>query len=151
MIIDTLDNFERYLKMNSKFEKAFRFLTENKLENLDVGKHEIDGDEIYAIVQSYTTSLPDEKLWEAHKQYIDIQYIVAGRETIEWAPVDSLKILEVYSEEKDAAFLGEEVIWTSAQMKEGYFGVYYPEDAHKPGCIFETSGPVKKIVIKIKI
>ncbi|HEY5585181.1 MAG TPA: YhcH/YjgK/YiaL family protein [Ruminiclostridium sp.] len=151
MILDTLDNISLYTALNSRFEKAFRFLKDTALESLNVGKYQIDGEDIFALVQSYTTSASEEKRWEAHKKYIDIQYVVTGNEINEWIPTDMLKVLEEYSDEKDIAFFKEPDQWTSAKLKDGYFTIFFPEDAHKPGCLIETPSQVKKVVVKVKI
>lgn len=151
MILDKLDNKNQYIGLGTNFEKAFRFLAENKLEELPDGKYELDGAEVYVLVQSYVTKPESEAPWEAHRKYIDIQYIASGRERIGWAPVDQLQTSIPYAEEKDIVFFGETKEWAALPLTAGYFAVLFPQDAHKPCCIYGEASKVKKIVIKIKI
>jgi YhcH/YjgK/YiaL family protein len=151
MILDKLENCSRYSPLNLLFEKAFRFLAAPGLDGLEDGKYPIDGENVFALVQSYTTSNSSAKKWEAHRKYIDIQYVVKGNEIDEWAPASGLNVLEEYTAEKDVAFFGETDEWTSVKLKEGYFAVFFPEDAHKPGCTSSKEARVKKVVVKVKI
>lgn len=151
MILDRLENKNYYININNKFEKAFEFLTNNNLEKLADGRYEIDLDNIYALVQSYTTKANNETKWETHRKYIDIQYIVKGEECIGWIPVDQLNVSEQYSDEKDIAFYYEVPKWSELGMKLGYFGIFFPEDGHKPCCISNMPMDIKKVVVKIKL
>ncbi|WP_369461599.1 YhcH/YjgK/YiaL family protein [Thermoclostridium stercorarium] len=66
----------------SRFQKAFRFIREFHQNEKEDGRYEIDGNDVYALVQSYTTLPSDQCKWESHDKYIDIQYIVRGKEII---------------------------------------------------------------------
>ncbi|MFT8315288.1 MAG: YhcH/YjgK/YiaL family protein [Clostridium sp.] len=151
MILDKLENIDLYANVNSNFEEAFKFLKDNDLEKLTDGKHEIDSDKVYASVQSYTTKNNSENKWESHEKYIDIQFIVKGKETIAWSPIDQLIVQEEYSKEKDVTFYREGSYSSKINLKENYFCILFPEDAHKPGCVFDEEINVKKIVVKIKL
>jgi YhcH/YjgK/YiaL family protein len=151
MILDKLQNKDLYLNINSRLEKAFEFLENPDLEKLQDGRYEIDSDNIYAMVQSYSTRNPEDNKWESHERYLDIQYIVNGDEAILWAPIEQLIVAEEYSTEKDATFYKDNAYNTTLNLKKNYFCLLFPEDAHKPGCIFNTPSQVKKVVVKIKI
>jgi len=85
MIIDILENANLYREVNSKFNKAFNFLKNKDLLNLGIGKYEIEGTNIYAIVNNYYTCFKEEGLWEAHRRYIDIQFVVKNKERMGYA------------------------------------------------------------------
>ena len=150
MIVDILKYAEQYYCLNKKMEAAFQFIRDYLKSPFKEGKYMIDGDQVYAIVQSYSTAEEQDKAWEAHRKYIDLQYIAKGKETIYWRPVTEVETMKEYDEEKDFQLLkggkGNPV-----EMSEGYFSLLYPHDAHKPGCILEQAQNVVKIVIKIAV
>ncbi|MBU0573553.1 MAG: YhcH/YjgK/YiaL family protein [Candidatus Margulisbacteria bacterium] len=147
MIIDELKNAALYKKMSPGIADALDYLCNTDFSQIAKGRHEIDGSRMYALVNEYE-SLPREKgVWEAHRQYIDVQYIYEGVEQIGYAPLDSLKITQAYSAEKDCLLLeGQGDLLT---MREGYFAVFFPRDAHMPGLALKGPAPVKKIVVKV--
>ena len=90
MIIDALANMDFYKNLNESLYKGLRFLKETDLAALPVGRYEIDGDAVFALVQEYETHLPEECRWEAHYTYTDIQYIVEGSEKMGWKALDGV-------------------------------------------------------------
>ena len=113
------------------------------------GRYEIKGQEIYATIQSYETLLASDKKIESHKKFIDIQYVRSGAEVIGWLPAAGLAELSAYSEEKDVLFYHPADAITPVIMVPGTFAVFFPQDAHQPGCIYRQVGPVRKIVVKV--
>jgi YhcH/YjgK/YiaL family protein len=151
MILDKLENKDIYLNLNSNLKKAFEFLTNNDIQSLSDGKYEIDSDNVFALVQSYTTKDSKENRWESHQKYIDIQYIASGEEAILWTPVKELTISENYLQERDVIFYNETDHSSKLNLKEGYFGIFLPEDGHKPCCISNKPMEIKKVVVKVKV
>ena len=150
MIADIIKNSNLYTEKNPKFAKAFSFIEEFNKKNLPAGRYEIDGDNVYASVQTYETISENEAKWEAHKKYIDIQYVASGKEIIKWVNIQKLKPVTEYNEEKDIYLLdGDEGM--DIKLDSGSFLVLYPEDAHKPKCIWENIQKVVKIVVKVKV
>lgn len=149
MIFDSIDNAELYSGLGEKFQKAFEFLKTTDFENLPLEKIQIDGDDIFAIPQKYSTKEESEGKWETHRKYIDIQYLVSGSENIGFVLADYLEELEPYDEEKDVEFFSGEGDYV--QIHEGEFAVFSPNDAHKPGLKIESTEEVFKVVIKIKV
>jgi len=149
MIVDNLRNYSLYLEVNKGFQGAFKFIEEFNKSELPVGRYEIDGNNVYALVQSYETKPVTEKKWETHKEYIDLQYVVRGKENIGWINKNGLTPCTSYSVEKDCT-LYEELEGTSVKLGNSDFMILFPEDAHKPGCIWEEKQIITKIVIKIK-
>lgn len=151
MILDILENSKNYAGVDSKITRALNFLKENDIINLPVGKYPIDGDDIFALVQEYTTKPLEQCKLEAHKRFIDIQYIVKGTEIIGWAPENSLEIAEAYNPDKDIAFYKVPENWTATKLIDGHFAVLFPEDGHMPCIAPDSAKEVKKVVVKIKI
>lgn len=147
MIIDYLKNSHLYYEMDSKIQTAFEFLRNLDLHSLEDGKYEIEGNDIFALVQSYNTSPIKDGKWEAHRKYIDIQYIASGNELMGYANISDMNLTEEYSYEKDVLFLdgtGDFFI-----VKSGMFALFTPEDAHLPGRSVDTTAAIKKVLIKI--
>lgn len=151
MILDKLQNKDLYLNINNNLKKAFEFLENPSLEKLEDGRYEIDSDNVYAFVQSYETRNSEDNKWESHERYLDIQYIVDGDETILWAPIEQLIADEEYDTEKDVTFYKDGPYCTKLNLKKNYFSILFPEDGHKPCCIFDEPKQMKKIVVKIKL
>ena len=151
MILDKLENQGLYVNTNNNLKKAFDFLLNNNVEELADGKYEIDSNNVFALVQSYTTKQEDDNKWESHQKYIDIQYVFKGNETIMWTPVVELNVEEDYSEERDVTFYENSSHSTKLNLTDNYFCILFPEDGHKPGCIFDEPTKIKKVVLKIKL
>lgn len=152
MIIDTLKNCECYYGVNARFEKAFDFIKNAVKENLPVGKYEIDGTDVYAMVQEYDTKLPDEAKFEAHKKYIDIQYIISGTEKMEVTDISKAKPNTEYNTEKDVIFFEDVDMATAGVFTDEEYAVFFPQDVHKPGMANDNiRATVRKIVVKVKV
>jgi len=150
MILDTLKNSARYCGMNPAFKEAFAFLERAVRENLPDGRYELDGDKLYAMVQAYETKNEADTKWEAHKKYIDIQFMISGTEIIGWDSIDNLPADQVYNEEYDC-YVYQAPSATALILESGTFAVFYPEDLHKPGQAYPAPAPIKKVVVKIKL
>jgi YhcH/YjgK/YiaL family protein len=112
------------------------------------GRVEIDGDKVYALVQSYETVATDEPRFEAHRKYLDVQYLASGEEVIGWASIDRLIVGVPYDEAKDAS-LGR--VSPPVRLSSGQLAVLYPADAHAPKLAAGAPAPVKKIVVKVAV
>ncbi len=150
MILDTLMNTSRYEAMHPGFKGAFAFMKEAVKTLPEEGRYDIDGDKVYALVQRYETVPVEETKWEAHKKFIDIQFIIKGTEIIGWDTIENLPEGTVFNEEKDCyVFRGENA--TDLKLEDGTFAIFWPEDLHKPKEQFEKSSDVYKIVVKIAV
>ncbi len=148
MIVDHLSNAGRYAALGPRFAQAFDFLRTTDLNALEPGRYPLAGDALFALVQAYNTKAPSEGFWEAHRRYIDLQFIVQGTERIGYAPLHRLR-LESHDERRDLSVLsGEGDLLT---LTDGCFMLLWPEDAHMPGLQADQSGPVRKIVFKIAV
>ncbi len=101
------------------------------------------------MVQEYTTRSPEGGNAEAHRQFLDIQYIVAGEEAVGWAPLASLTPVEEFSTEKDVGFYAGPV--EMIRVTAGNCYVVFPEDAHLPGVYMTEPGTARKLVVKLKV
>ena len=148
MILDQLDNYQLY-PFGDAWQVAFDFLLSLNAD-AEEKRYALQGDDIYAMVQSYDTELSVAKLPEAHRTYIDIQVLLAGTERIAWHPVDALTISKPYARDADIAFYDRpDPLGTMLNLEPEAFAVFFPGDAHTPGLQIDGPCRVKKVVIKI--
>ena len=148
MIIDSLSNAERYAGLHKHFKKAFEFIKSNDINKLEPGKYPIDGDELHASVSLKDGLKTADAKFEAHDKYIDIQVCPAGAEQIGWRPrKNCMNPKAQYDEVKDVIFYNDQPE-TYFQLHEGEFAIFFPEDVHAP---MIGEGPIKKLVVKVKI
>ncbi len=141
MIRDTIEHLGQYEAAHPLFRTAFAFL--RNYDNLECGRYPLENG-IFALVQRYTAKQESVCKWEAHKKYIDLQYIVKGRETICTAYENEMTLTVPYHAEKDISFY--EGNGSRQELKEGEFLILFPWDAHKPAI---GEGEIEKIVLKI--
>lgn len=152
MIFDRVANCENYIFLGEKFRKGFDFIKKAVAEDLPVGKYEIDGTNIYAMVQEYTSKPCDGAVFEAHRKYIDIQYVISGIEEIGICDISKGIIKTEYSDETDAAFYEKTDKAGKLVLEDGDFAIFYPNDLHMPGLAFDVETcNVKKIVVKVAV
>lgn len=150
MIIDRLEYSECYENLLPGLKTAFDYLKNTDFKTVEPGRHEIDGDKVYAVVSTYDTVKPSEKKSEAHRKYLDIQYLVSGEECLGYEPVEGLKIAQEYNTENDF-LLVENSRETMLPLGNRIFIVLFPQDAHKPGCVIHAAQTVVKVVVKVAI
>lgn len=138
------------LKGAKGLEVGFAFLERPDLTTLPLGRHDIDGDAVYAILQRSMTHSPAEGRFEFHRQYIDIQFLIAGEEVIGQAPVESLAVTTPYDEAKDIAFYAVAEQFQHVLLKPGQFAVLFPADGHMPLCQAGQPMEIHKAVVKVK-
>ena len=148
MIYDTLDHAGQYRKLSGNLAKALDYLTGTELETVEAGRVEIDGDKVYALFQRYETK-PVNDSPEAHKKYIDLQYLIDGEEFIGVAPLSTMKKEVEARPDGDIYFYEGETV--KLPIGSGRFMVLFPEDAHAPCIAAGDSKPVHKVVIKIAV
>jgi YhcH/YjgK/YiaL family protein len=149
MITDTLANAHFYEGLNERFKRAFTYLKETDFINLPPGKYEIDGENIFAIVNEFETKDKADCELEAHKKHIDIQYIVKGIELFGYVPLTTQRPTVDYNEQNDVSFYSEEVSYL--KLEAGMFIIFFPTDLHQPEVRQFEPATVKKVVVKIKI
>ena len=149
MITDNIKNAGLYFGMGERIKKALVFLQETDFSKMEPGRCEIDGSSLYALIQKYDTKPVTEGKWEAHRKYIDIQYVAEGMEQMGYAYAGSLEVTKEYDPEGDYLLLqgnGSMVVCSS-----GTFSIFGPEDAHMPCIAVSAPMPVRKVVVKVRV
>ena len=134
-----------------RYQRALEFLARPDLAELEPGRHDVMGDEVFANVQDITTVPAGEKNYEAHRRYADIHYVISGTELLGVAPVAECAPVGEFSEADDFGLYtpGDREGWVT--LREGEFVVTPPCDAHKPGCCPGEPAPLKKICVKVLV
>jgi YhcH/YjgK/YiaL family protein len=150
MIADILKNRHIYAPISPRIKTALEYIAKTDFAGMEPGKYELDGSNLYVLVQAYDSIPKEQGKWECHKKYIDIQYITDGVEQIGCNNIGTMKITTEYNPEKDIAFLSGEGDFVT--FSKGSYGIFFPEDVHMPK-IAENNIPskVKKVVVKIKV
>ena len=149
MITANIKDAKRYFGVNPNFEKAFEFLkTLNK--DSDTGAFEFDGfkGSIVAFDASDTTPDGEQKPLEAHREYLDIHYVLNGSEAIGYADIDTLEGVTDYDAEGDYILLKGDMY--KVYLKAGDFCIVFPEDAHAP-TMHAFDSKAKKAIVKIRV
>lgn len=140
-----------WFRNRERWEKAFFFLKENDPDMLELKRYDIDGDNLYATVSEYMTKNEEDALYEAHRKYIDIQYVAGGRELIGITPLAEKKeTLEAYDDSRDIEFFTVNRGENHRALPDRFF-ILFPDDAHRPGLKDGENSPVRKIVVKVKV
>ena len=148
MVVDEIRNASLYNTLGPGIETALRYLESADVPALEPGRHEIGGG-CFAIVQDYSASPREGKRWEAHRDYIDVQFIASGRELIGYADIEALRVIEAYDAAKDISWHEGDGSFITARA--GTFMILFPHDAHMPGVAIDGPEAVRKVVVKIPV
>ena len=162
MIKDNIKNIKKYFEQNPNLEKnvkiGLEYLVNTDFSDLKNGRYPVIGDEVFAIIQEYTSKTLEEGKFESHRKYTDIQFVLSGEEQIGFADVEGFEEatadeLNTYDEEKDISFLTPKPSTQAdfVKLQTGDFAIFTPKDAHMPSIAVSTPIYVKKIVVKVKV
>jgi YhcH/YjgK/YiaL family protein len=148
MIFDKIENSTLYETISPLIKKAFEYLKQTDFSGMENGKHIVDGDNVFAILQEYDTKNDSDAKLEAHRKYIDVQYIISGEELIGVRPLINQTPCKEYDAENDYALYDDNCSFV--KINPGQFAVLFPQDLHKPGIKVDSSVKVKKVVMKVR-
>lgn len=150
MILGTLEGSAPYEALGARIAAGLRWLRSMDAGIAD-GRHPIDGDDVFALVSTYETGPSTEKRFETHVRHVDLQYVADGHERILHTPADALTVETPYDDAADITFYAEPPFASSLLMRPGDLAIFFPDDAHKPGCMAGARHRVKKVVVKVRI
>ena len=146
MVIDKIENLEKYASLNPLFSQAIEFLKSTDLNAHEIGKVKLQGDDLVVNFAQARSKTKEEAKLETHNRFIDIQIPLDGVEVMGYTPRADLLDAE-YNAEKDITFypgLAESYL----TIKPGMFAIFFPEDGHAPGV---TPDGVKKVIVKVLV
>lgn len=145
MILDNLSGLSVYVALNPLFEEVVKFLKDNDLAALPLGKHSIKGDDVFVNVMESKGKTVDEARVESHQKMIDIQVLLDGRERQGYVSGETLS-QDDYNAEKDICFHQEKAT-SFVDLLPGQMAIYFPLEGHQP-CI--SDAPMRKAVFKVR-
>lgn len=154
MIISDIKHWEQEKTTFSPIvQKAIDFIQDNDLAQMEIGKYEILGEDMFALVQEVTTVIRSERKSEGHAKYVDIHYLIEGEEEVIVAArkSDHNVPFENYLAEKDYALYEDVQDEMDIILKPGMFAVLFPADLHRPACSNSGHLKLKKVVFKIDL
>lgn len=152
MLFSSLSDYAQSVVPADRMAKVLEFLSRDDLADIECGRHDIDGDNVFANVMEFETVPASEKPFEAHRRYADVHFVISGVERLACAPVDELEALGEYNDGDDYGLYVNPKREAWVEMHEGDLVVTPPCDAHKPGCCTEA-GPakLKKVCVKVLV
>jgi len=133
-------------------KKAVDFLKKADLSKMEKGKHPIDGEKMFVILDEYRTKPKSVKKAEMHRKYIDVQFIVSGKEAMGFGfEGQNSRPTEEYSAEKDVALYDTVNDETDLLIYEGMYAVFFPGEIHRPGCDPAGENAVRKAIVKVSV
>ncbi len=148
MVIDKIENYKLYANLSNKIAKAFDYINENDLNQMESGKHVIDHDDMYILIQEYVTKNIEDGKLEGHFKYIDLQYMIQGSELIGVSTLRDQNPIDI-NEKSDCAYFSNDSSFI--RLDEGMFTIFFPDDLHMPCIKLNLNAKVKKAVIKIRV
>jgi len=149
MIYDSLKNAKIYYGIHPNIKVGLKYL-ENLSPDIEVGEYIIN-ENVKAIVSEYQTVEVFERGFEAHKNVIDIQFPIIGRERIKWSYSEGMEVNIPYDESKDRIFYKNSKWSTHVDIGDGFFAIMFPNDAHSPQHFIDKPELIKKVTIKVKL
>jgi len=144
MVTGNIKNCEKYYPLNEHFEAVFEYL---KTVRKEAGKYIISEGNAWVNPPVVREACSD--VYETHKKFIDIHYILSGEQTFGCCAPERLDVSEEYDENTDCEFLkGKGDLIT---MSEGDFIIVYPEDAHNVIVDFDKSKELVAVVAKVRL
>ena len=150
MIFDNVKNAALYYGAHPLMKQAFELALSLTDPSVPMGRHEGENG-VYVMKSTYATKLCDVATYEAHREYIDLQILVSGKEKILDCDLDALTVTHPYEPDYLLGTAKEGTCEQTLVLGEGDFAVFYPTDAHAPGLAAGESASVVKLVAKIPV
>lgn len=147
MIIAEQSDFRRYTSVNPHFSKVCNFLENTDLKNLENGRIDIDGDNVFANCMTYIADGITGQQFETHKKYLDIHLVISNTEVMAVSSLLNSKLKVGFDNQKDIGFY-DSAQYQMVTLTESNLLVTFEEDFHQPK-IRINDAPVKKLVIKV--
>ena len=148
MIYGSIYDERTYAFLPSRLKEALAFARSHDFAVLPTGTKKIAGDDIYVNIARYTTGAAAEKIWEAHRTYIDIHVLAEGTERIDVNLIERMQMGDYDAARDFTPAEGDAA--SSTIMRPGDFLVCFPTDVHRSGVMVDAPAPLIKGIFKIK-
>lgn len=130
---------------------ALNYLTRRDFTKMEPGTYPIMGTDIYAILMDIVTVPAKEKRPESHEDYLDVQFVVSGKERLGYVPYCGNETAIDGSTESDIYFYEDIPNENYVDAVSGCYAIFFPDDIHRPGCMAGKPENVRKVVVKVRM
>lgn len=149
MIFGNIKDLQEYSFLEDKVRACFAYAAEHDLAAWEKGSHEIDGERLFVNIVEYTTTVPEERFWEAHQKYLDLHLMLRGNEQIDLNFIQNMALKEFVEKDDFLPMDGEKN--SSVILRDGDFLICYPADGHRTAVAVDGPETIKKAIFKILI
>lgn len=149
MVFGNIKDLEDYSYLESAILKCFEYAKSHSLIDYEKGSYEIDGDNLFVNIVEYETTTPENRFWEAHRQYLDLHFMLKGPEQIDINFIDNMIQKDFVEKDDFLPLIGESN--SHVILNEGDFLLCYPKDGHRTAIQAGKPALIKKAIFKIKI
>lgn len=152
MVFDSIQNASRYYGLGAGIERVLRYFADYDASSHTTERVVLDGDNLFINRPMYTTAPNSEGVLEAHRDYIDVMFVACGEERFYTKPLARVsEITSPYDPAIDAALCKLDADAATFCFPEGYFCIFFPEDAHLAGQLWDAPSAVKKLIAKVRL
>lgn len=149
MIFGNIHNLKEVPFLEEKVKECFEYAKNHNLVSYEEGSHEIDGERLFVNIVEYTTTKPEERFWEAHKNYLDVHVMLQGTEQIDLNFIQNMDVKEFVEEDDFLPMDGDKN--SSVILRDGDFLICYPSDGHRTAVAVQEPEKIKKAIFKVRI
>lgn len=149
MIFGNIRNLHEYPFLEQAVQACFEYAKTHDLRAMEKGSHPIQGDDLFVNLVEYTTTDADKRFWEAHRQYLDLHFMLQGEEQIDLNFIENLEQGEFVPKDDFLPLQGEKN--SQVVLREGDFLLCFPHDAHRTAVAVQQPCAIRKAIFKIKI
>jgi biofilm protein TabA len=131
--------------------KGLEYIQQTDFSRVEKGKHEIDGLQIFTLVQEQQTPPNVSRRLEAYLKFIDIQYVIEGTDVIVLGLPDAANEIEKnLSAKKDCVFFKNvrDVMDLVSTPGRYAIAIIFSGEVHRPNCQYRVSEKLRKVVVK---
>ena len=142
MIFGNIHNLKEFPFLEEQIKECFTYAKEHDLASYEKGSHAIDGDRLFVNIVEYTTTIPEKRFWEAHKNYLDIHVMIHGTE-------QNMDVKEFVEKDDFLPMDGEKN--SSVILRDGDFLICYPSDGHRTAVAVNGPETIRKAIFKVRV
>lgn len=147
MIFGNMQNMREYSFLETGLLECFAYAGTHNLAELKPGSYEIDGKRLFVNIVEYTTTIPENRIWEAHRKYLDLHLMLNGTEQIDLNFISNMEQKDYVAADDFLPLEGEKN--SSVILKSSDFLICYPNDGHRTAVAVGTPEKVKKAIFKL--
>lgn len=149
MIFGNIHNLKEFPFLEEKIKECFEYAKNHNLVSYEKGSYEIDGERLFVNIVEYTTTKPEERFWEAHKNYLDVHVMLQGTEQIDLNFIQNMDVKEFVEKDDFLPMDGDKN--SSVILRDGDFLICYPSDGHRTAVAVQEPEKIKKAIFKVRI